>query len=188
MQRIVYPLVLIFFLVACENDEGGGGADNAFGPTTWQFENFNYDGGASANVFTVLDDFEIGVLSVTTAEDRNKGDYSGSSIVISYNKVGTGSYALMSLSEMVTLLNENPDSKVASLVCTVGTATNNGTTSYETEAVGAFVEVEVGDDGKYQFNIDSSIRIPKSIDVESGVENAPEIADFSLENAYDFSN
>lgn len=179
-------LVLLFF--SCSND--GGPVGPGTGPTSWQLENFRYDGGASANNSSIITlnetDIELGVLVVTTAEDSGKGAFSGSVVSIIYPIFGGGLYSLTTREEQIQILNENPNAQVAVLECVVGTATTEGTTSYLLQ--GNSIEVSVDSEGKYHFDISSSIQLQKGLDVNGGVDNAPQFADFTLNNAFDFSN
>ncbi|GMN08798.1 hypothetical protein MTsPCn9_07460 [Croceitalea sp. MTPC9] len=182
--------ILAMFFFSCSND--GGPAGPGTGPTSWNLENFNYQGGASATSSTTVTydetEVEISVLVVTTANDDGKGAFNGSVITVTYPNFGGGLYSLTSREAQAEQLTENPNAQVAVLECIVGTATTDGTTTYLPPLSGSSVEVSIDSDGKYHFDISSAIQLQKGLEVNGGVANAPQIASFTVNNAFDFSN
>ncbi len=173
-------------LVAC-----GGGSDDDFIPidtteeTTWQFNDFEYEGGVSSQGNGDTSDGPFGVLVITTEEDESNGDFSGSALTFTYADVGAGNYNVVTANDFASMRSEDSSAKVIVVSCTVGSATNSAT-RYDALSNGT-ASVTVDAEGKYHIGI-TSLTVTKTIEVGNGVPNAPEIGTLNVTNAFDFSN
>ena len=166
---------------------GGGTVPNT--NVSWKVGNFNYLAGADGSASgtgsignTGIDDFGTLLVTTTGTELLNSG-YSGSDISISHTLQGAGTYSIGTTTDLIS----NISSKRMTLQVAVGLKiTPLAASAYVGSGQSAVATVDAN--GKYHFTIGSPIQLSKSVDVGTGVPNAPATIGFSMNNIHDFSN
>ena len=188
IRKELSVLLLFTLIVSCG---GGGDDDNSEiesddAVTTWQFESFEYNGGASSgNIRTDSEGNASGVLVITTEEDNSNGDFSGSGLTFTFNAVGSGIYDVVSSSELAEARNEDDTAMVMTMSCTVGAARPDAS-RYDALSGGS-ASVSIDNEGRYHIDV-ASISLERTVDVGDGVPDAPANATLRVNNAFDFSN
>ncbi len=155
---------------------------------TWTVANNNYTAGISSSgsssiTGSTVDDFGVVSVSTTGFESLN-GAYSGSALSISHSLQGAGTYSLGTTSDLI----ENIASKQMRMNVTVGTLNTSPLAATLYQALSGSVEIIVDNNGKYHLTVNTPITLTKTIDVGTGVPNAPETISFTMNNIHDFQN
>ncbi|WP_281989815.1 hypothetical protein [Aquimarina aggregata] len=187
--KILLLLGLILFVSCSDSDDNPnpivGGTTNSL----WMLGDFEYTGGdASTNISSVTN---TGVIAVSTlGQDNANGNYAGSSLSVTYSLNGGGTYTVVTAQELVTILDTDPAAKLVVISCTAGAQRVDPLASSKFDsdsASGDTVIVTVDNEGKYHFSTRSSITLNKTIDIGTGIPNAPNVIDFSMDDVFDFS-
>lgn len=151
----------------------------------WSLDDNNYIGGTSSSSQNADDN--LGVLVVSTVDDMENGDFSGSEVSFTHTLQGSGVYRVTTTAEVAGADPAEPTAKFLSLSASVGTDVGTNSTTYVSEENDGFVIVVVDEGGLYHFST-ARARIDRAIEVDGGVPDAPSRIDIGMTNLFDFQN
>jgi hypothetical protein len=146
---------------------------------TWKMDNYKYVRGGSAGEF----DGSVTALVISTSGFSNaNGFFSGSSVGISFWGGAVGTYTIKSSETVAQAHLDNPALKFLSVFISVGIEFSNAT-GYESQDSNVTASVTLVN-GKYHVTISSPVSLIKSVNVGTGVPNAPNSFNFTCDDIY----
>ena len=150
MKKLFFliPIIALLLLVSsC----GGGSDDDIIGDNlstdgSWEVGPFSYVAGVTVQNNSSEERL---VIVSTTDQDMSNGAASGSAVAFTLNRLGAGEYTVSQLDFVVL----NPNERLLSVNCTIGTAFVDATRYDVMGEVAGTAEVSVDADGIYTVNI-----------------------------------
>lgn len=166
--------LLVFSLFSCSKKKDTTPVTNS--DSNWKFGAYTYNRAASSQTGNGA----FNVTVVTTGDGNDKGAYSGSALIFTYNPLGAGKYTITTSN----LVLNSPGTQLINIQCQIGTAVNTGSTRYDSPSSTATADVTVDASGKYHVSITQPVVLAKSQTVGGGVQGAADTYPLTANNAY----
>jgi hypothetical protein len=183
---LVIILLGTFFTSSCKKNKSGTPEPALQNPpppqstaNTWKMDNYKYVRGTSAGGF---DGSVTALVIATTGSGNANGGFSGSSLSIAFWGGAVGTYTIKSSETVAQDHLDNPALKYLNIFTTVGIEFSNAT-SYESQDSNVTATITLVN-GKYHVTISSPASLLKSVNLGTGVPNAPNSFNLTCDDIY----
>ncbi|MBB6109170.1 hypothetical protein SAMN05421821_103407 [Mucilaginibacter lappiensis] len=166
--------LFVFSVFSCSKKKDTTPVTNS--DSNWKFGAYTYNRGASSQTSNSA----FNVMVVTTTDGADKGAYSGSALIFTWNPLGAGKYTITTS----TLVLNSPGTKLINVQCQIGTAVNTGSTRYDSGSTTATADVTVDASGKYHVTITQPVVLTKTLTTGTGVQGAADTYPLTVNNGY----
>ena len=174
----------VMTMQSCSSDsdnDGGSGSSSSSGDSYWNFAGNKYTMSPYTSHTTA---YGLSTVVATTNSDTSHGNFSGSSLVFTFNDKGVGEYLLVT---DMTLASNNGADKVMMVRCMIGTGVTTGSSLYSLSSdSNVKAQVTKDENGKYHVTINSPVTLTKvsSGEVNGGIAGSKNSYELTANNIY----